>query len=198
MNVPQSVEQLITALRRLPGVGPKTAQRYVFHLLARDRQAGGEIALTLQNALERISHCKQCNNYSESEICDVCSSPSRDRTQLCIVETPADMESFEDSGAYQGLYFVLMGRISPMDGIGPDDLNIDELLDTVEHHPIKEIVIATNSTVEGDATADYLTGVLAKRNINATRLARGLPLGGEIEYMDKGTLVEAFQRRVPL
>jgi len=198
MNVPQSVEDLIGALRRLPGVGPKTAQRYVFHLLARDRAAGGEIAQSLQTALERISHCKQCNNYSESEICDVCSSPSRDCTQLCIVETPADMVSFEESGAYRGLYFVLMGRISPMEGLGPEDLNIDEMLATVECHPIKEVVIATNSTVEGDATADYLTNVLAKHNLNATRLARGLPLGGEIEYMDKGTLVEAFQRRVPL
>ena len=185
------------AFRRLPGVGPRTAQRFVFQLLARDRHGAAEIASTLRVAVDNVRHCRQCNNFSESEICNICSSPSRDHSQLCIVETPADLASFEDAGAYRGLYFVLMGRISPLDGTGPDDLGIEELLKTLSQHPIKEIILATNITLEGDATADYLTDLLSKRGFTATRLARGLPLGGELEYMDKGTLIEAFHRRIP-
>ena len=197
MTVSKAVEDLMKAFRRLPGVGPRTAQRFVFQLLARDRHGAAEIASTLQVAVDNVRHCRQCNNFSESEFCNICSSPSRDHSQLCIVETPADLASFEDAGAYQGLYFVLMGRISPLDGIGPDDLGIEELLKTLSQHPIKEIILATNITLEGDATADYLTDLLAKRGVTATRLARGLPLGGELEYMDKGTLIEAFHRRIP-
>ena len=197
MTVSKAVEDLMKAFRRLPGVGPRTAQRFVFQLLARDRHGAAEIASTLQVAVDNVRHCRQCNNFSESEICNICSSPSRDYSQLCIVETPADLASFEDAGAYQGLYFVLMGRISPLDGIGPDDLGIEELLKTLSQHPIKEIILATNITLEGDATADYLTELLVKRGFTATRLARGLPLGGELEYMDKGTLIEAFHRRIP-
>ncbi len=197
MKTPQSVEALLSAFRALPGVGPRTAQRYVFELLARDREAGSSLAASLQCALESVSHCLRCNSFSETEICSICASPARDATQLCIVETPADMASFEDSGAYQGLYFVLMGRISPMDGIGPEDLGIHQLLELLENNPIKEVVIATNSTIEGDATADHLIDVLAERGLAATRLARGLPYGSELEYMDKSTLVEAFQRRIP-
>ena len=197
MTVSKAVEDLMKAFRRLPGVGPRTAQRFVFQLLARDRHGAAEIASTLQVAVDNVRHCRQCNNFSESEICNICSSHSRDHSQLCIVETPADLASFEDAGAYQGLYFVLMGRISPLDGIGPDDLGIEELLKTLSQHPIKEIILATNITLEGDATADYLTDLLVKRGFTATRLARGLPLGGELEYMDKGTLIEAFHRRIP-
>ena len=197
MTVSKAVEDLMKAFRRLPGVGPRTAQRFVFQLLARDRHGAAEIASTLQVAVDNVRHCRQCNNFSESEICNICSSSSRDHSQLCIVETPADLASFEDAGAYQGLYFVLMGRISPLDGIGPDDLGIEELFKTLSQHPIKEIILATNITLEGDATADYLTDLLAKRGFTATRLARGLPLGGELEYMDKGTLIEAFHRRIP-
>ena len=197
MTVSKAVEDLMKAFRRLPGVGPRTAQRFVFQLLARDRHGAAEIASTLRVAVDNVRHCRQCNNFSESEICNICSSPSRDHSQLCIVETPADLASFEDAGAYRGLYFVLMGRISPLDGIGPDDLGIEELLKTLSQHPIKEIILATNITLEGDATADYLTDLLAKRGVTATRLARGLPLGGELEYMDKGTLIEAFHRRIP-
>ena len=197
MTVSKAVEDLMKAFRRLPGVGPRTAQRFVFQLLARDRHGAAEIASTLRVAVDNVRHCRQCNNFSESEFCNICSSPSRDHSQLCIVETPADLASFEDAGAYQGLYFVLMGRISPLDGIGPDDLGIAELLKTLSQHPIKEIILATNITLEGDATADYLTDLLAKRGFTATRLARGLPLGGELEYMDKGTLIEAFHRRIP-
>ena len=197
MTVSKAVEDLMKAFRRLPGVGPRTAQRFVFQLLARDRHGAAEIASTLRVAVDNVRHCRQCNNFSESEICNICSSPSRDHSQLCIVETPADLASFEDAGAYQGLYFVLMGRISPLDGIGPDDLGIEELLKTLSQHPIKEIILATNITLEGDATADYLTDLFVKRGFTATRLARGLPLGGELEYMDKGTLIEAFHRRIP-
>ena len=197
MTVSKAVEDLMKAFRRLPGVGPRTAQRFVFQLLARDRHGAAQIASTLQVAVDNVRHCRQCNNFSESEICNLCSSSSRDHSQLCIVETPADLASFEDAGAYQGLYFVLMGRISPLDGIGPDDLGIEELLKTLSQHPITEIILATNITLEGDATADYLTDLLAKRGFKATRLARGLPLGGELEYMDKGTLIEAFHRRIP-
>ncbi len=197
MTVSKAVEDLMKAFRRLPGVGPRTAQRFVFQLLARDRHGAAEIASTLRVAVDNVRHCRQCNNFSESEICNICSSVSRDHSQLCIVETPADLASFEDAGVYRGLYFVLMGRISPLDGIGPDDLGIEELLKTLSQHPIKEIILATNITLEGDATADYLTDLLAKRGFTATRLARGLPLGGELEYMDKGTLIEAFHRRIP-
>ncbi len=197
MTVSKAVEDLMKAFRRLPGVGPRTAQRFVFQLLARDRYGAAEIASTLRVAVDNVRHCRQCNNFSESEICNICSSPSRDHSQLCIVETPADLASFEDAGAYRGLYFVLMGRISPLDGTGPDDLGIEELLKTLSQHPIKEIILATNITLEGDATADYLTDLLSKRGFTATRLARGLPLGGELEYMDKGTLIEAFHRRIP-
>ena len=197
MTVSKAVEDLMTAFRRLPGVGPRTAQRIVFQLLARDRPGAFEIARALQFAAENIRHCEKCNNFSETPVCNICTSPSRDQTQLCIVETPADLSSFEDSGAFQGLYFVLMGRISPLDGIGPDDLGVENLLVRLESVPVQEIILATNSTVEGDATAEYLSELLGKRGYNATRLARGVPLGGELEYLDRGTITEAFQRRVP-
>ncbi|MDE0310595.1 MAG: recombination mediator RecR [Acidiferrobacterales bacterium] len=197
MTVAKAVDDLTKALRRLPGVGPKTAQRYVFQLLARDRKGATEIVDTLQKAVESVRHCSQCNNFSESPVCSICDSPARDRSQLCIVETPADLNSFEEAGVYQGLYFVLMGKISPMDGIGPDDLNIDELLDVLKSNPVNEIILAMNITLEGDATADYLSERMTEYGCTITRLARGLPLGGELEYMDKGTLIEAFQRRVP-
>lgn len=197
MAVAKAVEDLTKAFRRLPGVGPKTAQRYVFQLLARDRKSATDIANALHSAVNTVRHCKQCNNFSETPICSICNSPARDRTQVCIVETPADLNSFEDAGVYRGLYFVLMGRISPMDGIGPDDLNISELLNVLKANPVKEIILATNITLEGDATADYLCEVIAEQGLTTTRLARGLPLGGELEYMDRGTLIEAFHRRVP-
>ncbi len=197
MTATRAVEELTKAFRRLSGVGPKTAQRYTFQLLARDRKAAAEIASALNFAVENVTHCSRCNNFSESPVCSLCSAPSRDDTKLCIVETPADLHSFESTGIYNGLYFVLMGRISPLEGIGPEDLSVDELLRTLSSNPIKEIIIATNITIEGDATAEYLSEALAKHGHTATRLARGLPLGGELEYMDKGTLIEAYQRRIP-
>ena len=197
MAVAKAVEDLTKAFRRLPGVGPKTAQRYVFQLLARDRKGATDIANALQCAVDSVSHCRRCNNFSETPICSICNSPARDHSQICIVETPADLNSFEEAGVYRGLYFVLMGRISPMEGIGPDDLNITELLQILKDNPVNEIILATNITLEGDATADYLSEVIAEQGLKTTRLARGLPLGGELEYMDKGTLIEAFHRRVP-
>ena len=197
MAVAKAVEDLTKAFRRLPGVGPKTAQRYVFQLLARDRKGATDIANALQCAVDSVSHCRRCNNFSETPICSICNSPARDQSQICIVETPADLNSFEEAGVYRGLYFVLMGRISPMEGIGPDDLNITELLQILKDNPVNEIILATNITLEGDATADYLSEVIAEQGLKTTRLARGLPLGGELEYMDKGTLIEAFHRRVP-
>jgi len=197
MAVAKAVDDLTKALRRLPGVGPKTAQRFVFQLLARDRKGATEIANALHNAVESVRHCNQCNNFSESPVCNICNSPARDRSQICVVETPADLNSFEEAGVYRGLYFVLMGKISPMDGIGPDDLNIDELLEVLQTNPVNEVILAMNITLEGDATADYLSELIAERGLKITRLARGLPLGGELEYMDKGTLIEAFHRRVP-
>ena len=198
MSVSKAVEDLLTAFRRLPGVGPKTAQRFVFHLLARDRPSAFQIVDSLRNAAEKVRHCSRCNNFSESPLCSICRSPDRDRTKLCIVETPADLSTFEAAGAYDGLYFVLMGRISPIDGIGPNELGISELLETINSNPISEIILATNITVEGDATANYLTDLLSSSGSKTTQLARGIPVGGELEYMDQGTLVEAFQRRVSI
>ncbi len=198
MSISKAVENLHDAFRRLPGVGPKTAQRFVFHLLARDRPSAFRIADSLLFAAENVRHCNQCNNFSESESCSICSSPTRDRSKLCIIETPADLATFESTGTYVGLYFVLMGRISPINGIGPNELGIKALIKTLDSNPVKEIILATNITIEGDATAEYLMKLLSKYDLKTTQLARGIPVGGELEYMDKGTLVEAFQRRVSI
>ena len=197
MAVSKAVDDLMKAFRRLPGVGSKSAQRMVFQLLARDRVGASMIAEALKFAVENVKHCEQCNNFSEIPVCSICASQKRDRSLLCVVETPADLTSFEDSGVYNGLYFVLMGRISPLDGIGPNEIAVDGLLSRIEERGFSEVILATNSTVEGDATADYLSDVLSVRGLTTTRLARGLPLGGELEYLDKGTLAEAFQRRIP-
>lgn len=197
MAVSKAVDDLMKAFRRLPGVGSKSAQRMVFQLLARDRVGASMIAEALKFAVENVKHCEQCNNFSEVPVCSICASQKRDRSLLCVVETPADLTSFEDSGVYNGQYFVLMGRISPLDGIGPNEIAVDGLLSRIDEQEFSEIILATNSTVEGDATADYLSDVLSARGLTTTRLARGLPLGGELEYLDKGTLAEAFQRRIP-
>lgn len=197
MAVSKAVDDLMKAFRRLPGVGSKSAQRMVFQLLARDRIGASMIAEALKFAVENVKHCEQCNNFSEVPVCSICASQKRDHSLLCVVETPADLTSFEDSGVYNGLYFVLMGRISPLDGIGPNEIAVDGLLSRIDERGFSEVILATNSTVEGDATADYLSDVLSLRGLTTTRLARGLPLGGELEYLDKGTLAEAFQRRIP-
>ena len=196
MTASKAVDELTQAFQKLPGVGAKTAQRMVFQLLSRKRENALHIAHALRYAAENVQHCEMCNNFSESATCSVCNSSKRDKTLLCIVETPADLASFESAGFYNGMYYVLMGRISPFDGVGPKELPIKDLLKRLSDSEVQEIILATNSTAEGDATADFLTELLEKKQYKTTRLARGLPVGGELEYLDRGTLVEAFQRRI--
>ena len=189
------LEALKEALRRLPGVGPKSAQRMVFHLLERDREGARQIAQALLTAVDRITHCKRCNNLSEHELCAICASPRRDPTLLCIVESPADLVSLEQSGVYNGLYFVLMGRLSPLDGIGPEEIGIPRLEALLNEGTIKEVVLATNATAEGEATAHYIGELVRSRHIRATRIAYGVPVGGELEYTDRNTLAHAISGR---
>lgn len=193
--VTPAIEALKQALRRLPGVGPKSAQRMALHLLERDREGGRQIVDSLRNALERVIHCRRCNNFSEQEICPLCNSSRRDRSQLCVVESPADLMSLEQAGVYNGLYFVLMGRLSPLDGIGPEELGIPRLEALLDEGSIKEVILATNLTVEGEATAHYIGELARARKIRATRIAYGVPVGGELEYFDQGTLARAFTGR---
>jgi len=195
---PRSVEVLKEALQRLPGVGPKSAQRMAFHLLERDRDGARQIGDAIRHALSKVNHCRRCNNFSETELCPICDSPRRDATRVCVVETPADLEAIEQTGIYQGSYFVLMGSLSPLDDIGPDQLGVDRLLARVTEQPVEELILATNLTVEGQATADFLIDLMATVDIPVTRLARGLPMGGELEYMDPGTLNQAFEGRKPV
>ena len=191
----RAIDRLRQALRRLPGVGPKTAQRMAFHLLERDRDGARMLAEAVIDAVTAVNHCRRCNNFSESEVCTVCMSSKRDTEQLCVVETPADLETIEQSGAYSGLYFVLMGHLSPLDRIGPDEIAIERLMQIVEEYPVREIILATNLTMEGQATADYLADQFEVRDEIVTRLARGVPAGGELEYMDSNTLNQAFTDR---
>ena len=195
MNEIPVLEALKQALRRLPGVGPKSAQRMAFHLLERDRDGARMIAQTLTNALERVVQCRRCNNFSEAELCAICSSARRDGSMLGVVESPADLISLDQSGAYNGMYFVLMGRLSPLDGIGPEELNLHRLEALLDQNEIKEVVLATNPTVEGEATAQYVTDLVRRRNIRATRIAYGVPVGGELEYTDRSTLARALSGR---
>ncbi len=189
------LDALKEALRRLPGVGPKSAQRMAFHLLSRDREGARAIARALTLAADRIVHCKRCNNLGEEELCAICASPRRDRSLLCIVETPSDLASLEQSGAYQGLYFVLMGRLSPLDGIGPEEIHIPRLEKLLDEGGVKEVVLATNPTAEGEATAHYIGELVRARGIKATRIAYGVPVGGELEYTDRSTLARALAGR---
>lgn len=189
------LEQLIEGLRVLPGVGAKSAQRMAYHLLERDREGASRLAERLQAAVERIRHCAQCRDFSETEICAICASPSRDRSVLCIVETPADRLAIEQATGYRGLYFVLQGRLSPLDGIGPRQLGLDLLATRLAGGEVREMIIATNATVEGEATAHYLAQMARAAAVTPSRLAQGLPLGGELEYVDRGTLAHAFGQR---
>lgn len=191
----RSVEQLQLALQRLPGVGPKSAQRMAFHLLERDREGAFSIAEAIKSALSKVNHCQRCNNFSEQELCAICASASRDAAILCIAETPADVEAIEQAGAYQGMYFVLMGHLSPLDGIGPEQLGMTRMLDLISSGAIREVILATNLTLEGEATADYVADLLHDQAVTVSRLARGVPVGGELEYMDAGTLNQAFSDR---
>ena len=189
------LEQLIEGLRVLPGVGAKSAQRMAYHLLERDREGASRLAERLQAAVERIRHCAQCRDFSETEVCAICASASRDRSVLCIVETPADRLAIEQATGYRGLYFVLQGRLSPLDGIGPRQLGLDLLGARLGIGEVREMIIATNPTVEGEATAHYLAQMARAAGVAPSRLAQGLPLGGELEYVDRGTLAHAFGQR---
>lgn len=192
---PSALEALIEALRCLPGVGPKSAQRIAYHLLQRDRKGAQRLGDSLLHALSSIRHCQRCNTFSENDICERCASPRRDQTLLCIVETPVDMNMMEQTLAYQGLYYVLMGRISPLDGVGPRELGLEQLLARVLDGVVNEVILATNYTNEGEATAHYLTAMLRPKGISVTRIARGVPVGGELEYVDSGTLAQALRER---
>ncbi len=191
--------QLIEALRCLPGVGPKSAQRMAFHLLERDREGALRLSRVLQDAVERIGHCGQCRTLSEDALCRLCADPARDQGLICIVETPADVLALEQATDYRGHYFVLMGHLSPLDGIGPAELGLDVLEQRLRQGGIREIILATNPTVEGETTAHYISQMAEEYGIQATRLAHGIPLGGELEYIDSGTLAHAFsgRQRVP-
>lgn len=189
------LEQLIEALRVLPGVGRKSAQRMAYHLLERERTGGQRLADVLAAAVDRIGHCAHCCDFSEDEICPTCASASRDVQQLCVVESPADRLAIEDATGYRGLYYVLQGRLSPLDGIGPAELGLDRLAARLAEGEVAEVIIATNPTVEGEATAHYIGQLARQHGIRPSRLAHGVPLGGELEYVDRGTLSHAFGTR---
>ncbi len=195
MNSPPALQSLIEALRCLPGVGPRSAQRMAFHLLQRDRPGAERLAVTLDSALARVRHCEQCNNFSEEPVCALCQSPRRNRGLLCVVETPGDLLMMEQAQCYDGLYFVLMGALSPLDGIGPRDIHLERLLQRAADGVVKEVMLATNFTVEGEATAHYAGELLRAKGIRVTRIARGLPVGGELEHVDSGTLAQAVMER---
>ena len=189
------LEQLIEALRVLPGVGRKSAQRMAYHVLERGRDGGRHLAAVLAEAVERVGHCSQCRDFSETEVCATCASGSRDRQQLCVVESPADRLAIETATGYRGLYYVLQGRLSPLDGIGPRELGLDALAARLEGGEVAELIVATSATVEGEATAHYLAQLARRYGARPSRLAQGLPLGGELEYVDRGTLSHAFGSR---
>ncbi|HLF39289.1 MAG TPA: recombination mediator RecR [Burkholderiales bacterium] len=195
MKTPSSLEELIAALRCLPGVGPKSAQRTAFHLLQRDQGGAARLAAALTQALARIRQCEQCNSYAEAAVCELCSSPRRDPALLCVVETPGDLLMMEQAQCYQGLYFVLMGVLSPLDGIGPREIHVDRLIRRATGGVVREVILATNFTVEGEATAHYLGEALRARGLTVSRIARGLPVGGELEHVDSGTLARAVLER---
>ena len=192
---PAALGRLIETLRAMPGVGPKSAQRIAFHLLERDRNGALEIGRALTEATQRIGHCRICRMFAEGEICPVCDDPGRDVTTLCIVESPADVLVLDDATDFNGRYFVLMGHISPLDGIGPRELGIELLESMLAERPIREVIIATNPTVEGDATAHFLIELCNRHGVAVSRIAHGVPIGGELEYVDGGTLSHAFNGR---
>ncbi len=198
MKSPSSLEELIEALRCLPGVGPKAAQRMAFHLLQRDKPGAQRLSAALGGALQAIRRCAKCNSFTEEELCALCSSGRRDAALLCVVETPADLLMMEQTLAYSGRYFVLMGRLSPLDGIGPREIGLDVLQKRVGGGEIREVIVATNFTNEGEATAHYVGEMLKGRGIKVSRIARGIPVGGELEYVDAGTLAQALAERRPV
>jgi recombination protein RecR len=190
-----SVDALARALRCLPGVGPKAAQRMALHLLQHDRDGAARLAQALEHASRAVRHCERCNTFTEETLCALCRSGKRDAAQLCVVETPADLSMIEHTQAYSGLYFVLMGRLSPLDGIGPKEIRLDRLLKRATDGVVREVILATNFTNEGEATAHYIGEMLSARGLAVSRLARGVPVGGELEYVDAGTLAQALRER---
>jgi recombination protein RecR len=198
MKSPTALEELIEALRCLPGVGPKSAQRIAYHLLQYDKAGAARLAESLAGALRSIRRCAKCNSFTEQELCSLCASSKRDASQLCVVETPGDLLMMEQTLAYRGLYFVLMGRLSPLDGIGPREIGLDVMQRRLADGEIREVIVATNFTNEGEATAHYINEMLKGRDLRVTRIARGVPVGGELEYVDTGTLAQAFAERRPL
>lgn len=195
MKPPSALEELMTALRCLPGVGPKSAQRMAYHLLQRDQAGAARLSGALRAALERIRHCAKCNSFSEETLCDLCASTRRDGSLLCVVESPADLLRIEQTQSYSGLYFVLAGVLSPLDGVGPREIHLDRLLKRAADGVVSEAVLATNFTAEGEATAHYVGELLGARGIRVTRIARGLPVGGELDHVDSGTLAQAVIER---
>jgi recombination protein RecR len=195
MKYTPALARLIDSLRCLPGVGPKSAQRMAFHLLERDRDGGNTLSLSLAEALAAIGHCRRCRMLTESELCSICSSAQRDTAQLCVVESPADVVAIEQSGGFRGRYFVLMGHLSPLDGIGPAELGLDEFERLLAEGEVREVILATNPTVEGEATAHYLGEIALRAGLRASRIAHGVPVGGELEYVDGGTLAHALAGR---
>ncbi len=195
MSYSPMLVRLIDTLKCMPGIGQKSAQRIAFHLLERERDGALAMSAALKDAVEQIGHCKRCRMFTEDELCSICSAGGRDEASLCVVESPADVMAVEDATGYKGLYFVLMGHLSPLDGIGPVELGLDALEQRLSEGVIKEMILATNPTVEGDATAHYLAELASRFGIEASRIAHGVPLGGELEYVDGGTLSHAFYGR---
>jgi len=198
MNASPALQKLIDALRCLPGVGPKSGQRMTLHLLERDREGARLLSEALAEAVDRIGHCRLCRNFTESDICEICNDSRRERNLICVVETPADVLAVEQSASFRGLYFVLMGHLSPIDGIGPEDIGLETFRQRVIDEGIEEVILATNPTVEGEATAYYLTEMLHPIGVQVSRIAHGVPLGGELEYVDGSTLAHALSGRRPV
>lgn len=195
MSESSLLSQLVDALKALPGVGPKTAQRMALHLLERNREGGLRLASSMQAAMEKIGHCKQCRTFTENELCRICSNSMRDRRQLCVVETPGDVLAVEQATRYDGVYFVLMGQISPLDGIGPEDVGLDLLDARLAEGEVTEVILAMNPSVDGEITAHYINELAAKHKVETTRIAQGVPIGGELGYVDQSTLAHALQGR---
>ena len=193
-----ALQKLIDALRCLPGVGPKSAQRMTLHLLERDREGARVLSEALAEAVDRIGHCRLCRNFTEADTCEICNDSRRERNLICVVETPADVLAVEQSASFRGLYFVLMGHLSPIDGIGPEDIGLETFRQRVIDEGIEEVILATNPTVEGEATAYYLTEMLHPIGVKVSRIAHGVPLGGELEYVDGSTLAHALAGRRPV
>ena len=194
MSETSFLDKLVDALRCMPGIGKKSAQRIAYHLLQRNREGARQLAIALNNAMDNIGYCNRCRTFSETDICSLCSSTKRDRSLICVVENPSDVYAIEEA-EYKGLYFVLMGHLSPLDGIGPEELGLDKLGSLLDEGEIREVILATNTTVEGEATAHFISEMVRKRNLRATRIAHGIPMGGELEYIGTSTILHALAGR---